>query len=70
MSIECRKARPDHFPALRQMLEPYEYEPSDIWPLKVIAEVTAGRFTEVPVSLLTPRSASTSLWTILAGVAV
>lgn len=31
MSLEIRKARPDDFPALQQMLELYQYELSDTW---------------------------------------
>jgi predicted acetyltransferase len=31
VSLTCRKARPEDFPALQQMLELYQYELSDIW---------------------------------------
>lgn len=31
MAVQCRKAEPDDFPALEQMLEFYQYELSDIW---------------------------------------
>lgn len=31
MTVQCRKAEPDDFPALEQMLEFYQYELSDIW---------------------------------------
>ncbi len=32
MALELRKAEPQDFPALEQMLELYQYELSDIWP--------------------------------------
>lgn len=32
MALELRKAMPEDFPALQQMLELYQYELSDIWP--------------------------------------
>lgn len=41
MNVLCRRARPEDFPALQQMLELYQYELSDIWHQDLDAE---GRF--------------------------
>lgn len=41
MAPLCRKALPEDFPALQQMLELYQYELSDIWPQDLDAQ---GRY--------------------------
>ena len=41
MPLECRKAQPEDFPALQQLLELYQYELSDIWPQPLSAQ---GRY--------------------------
>jgi predicted acetyltransferase len=42
MPIELRKARPDDFPALQQLLELYQYELCDIWPQDMDGEARYG----------------------------
>jgi predicted acetyltransferase len=42
MPLELRKARPEDFPALQQMLELYQYELSDIWPQEADIEAKYG----------------------------
>ena len=42
MPLELRKARPDDFPALQQLLELYQYELSDIWHQNTDAEAKYG----------------------------
>jgi predicted acetyltransferase len=42
MALELRKARPEDFPALQQMLELYQHELSDIWPQDADAEAKYG----------------------------
>ena len=42
MPLELRKARPEDFPALQQLLELYQYELSDIWPQEADAEAKYG----------------------------
>ncbi|MCY7319633.1 MAG: GNAT family N-acetyltransferase [Ramlibacter sp.] len=42
MSLELRKARPDDFSALQQMLELYQYDLSDIWHQDTDAEAKYG----------------------------
>ena len=42
MLVELRKARPEDFPAVQQMLELYQYELSDIWPQETDAEGKYG----------------------------
>jgi predicted acetyltransferase len=42
MALELRKAKPEDFPALRQLLELYQYELSDIWPQEADAEARYG----------------------------
>lgn len=41
MTLDCRKASAEDFPALAQMLELYQYELSDIWPQPLDAQ---GRY--------------------------
>ena len=38
MTLELRKARPEDYPALQQLLELYQYELFDIWPQDADAE--------------------------------
>ncbi len=40
--METRKAQPEDFPALQQMLELYQYELSDIWPQDADQEAKYG----------------------------
>jgi len=42
MALELRKARPEDFPAVQQMLELYQYELSDIWPQDADTEAKYG----------------------------
>jgi hypothetical protein len=42
VALELRKARPDDFPAVQQMLELYQYELSDIWHQDADAEAKYG----------------------------
>jgi predicted acetyltransferase len=42
MPLELRKARPEDFPALQQMLEFYQYDLSDIWPQDSDTEAKYG----------------------------
>lgn len=42
MPLELRKARPEDFPAVQQMLELYQYELSDLWPQDADAEARYG----------------------------
>ena len=42
MTLELRKARPEDYPALQQLLELYQYELSDIWPQDADAEAKYG----------------------------
>jgi predicted acetyltransferase len=42
MPLELRKARPEDFPALQQLLELYQYELSDIWPQEADTEAKYG----------------------------
>lgn len=42
MPPELRKARPEDFPAIQQMLELYQYELSDIWPKEANPEAKYG----------------------------
>ena len=42
MPLECRKARPEDFPALEQMLELYQYDLSDIWHQDLDAQAKYG----------------------------
>ncbi len=42
MPLELRKARPEDFPALQQMLEFYQYDLSDIWPQDADTEAKYG----------------------------
>lgn len=42
MSLQCRKALAQDFPALQQMLELYQYELSDIWPQEADAQARYG----------------------------
>ena len=42
MTLVCRMAEADDFPALQQMLELYQYELSDIWPQELDAQARYG----------------------------
>ena len=42
MTLELRKAQPNDFPAVQQMLELYQYELSDIWAQKADAQARYG----------------------------
>lgn len=42
MTFELRRALPQDFPALQQMLELYQYELSDIWPQDADAQARYG----------------------------
>jgi predicted acetyltransferase len=42
MALELRKALPNDFPAIQQMLELYQYELSDIWPQDADSEARYG----------------------------
>jgi predicted acetyltransferase len=42
MALELRKAQPQDFAALQQMLELYQYELSDIWPQEADPEARYG----------------------------
>lgn len=42
MVLEFRRAQPQDFPALQQLLELYQYELSDIWPQDTDAEARYG----------------------------
>ena len=42
MLFDVRKARPEDFPAIQQMLELYQYELSDIWPQDADGEAKYG----------------------------
>jgi predicted acetyltransferase len=42
MALEVRKAKPEDFPALQQLLELYQYELSDIWPQDADGEARYG----------------------------
>jgi predicted acetyltransferase len=42
MPLAFRRAQPEDFPALQQMLELYQYELSDIWPQEADSEARYG----------------------------
>ena len=42
MTVQFRKAQPQDFPAVQQLLELYQYELSDIWPQDADAEAKYG----------------------------
>jgi len=42
MTVHCRLALPQDFPAIRRMLELYQYELSDIWPQELDAQGEFG----------------------------